>query len=80
MAITPSSRIILCGNDFYKTKYSKIFRILLVVFEEKKLANIDDFFGFKTQFVQKVIFADLTFINYNVIVEIGAGMTFITPS
>ena len=35
MAITPSSRKILCGNDFYKTKYSKIFRILQkVIFEE----------------------------------------------
>ena len=27
VAITPSSRKILCGNDFYKTKYSEIFRI-----------------------------------------------------
>ena len=35
----------------------------MVVFEEKNPANIDDFFGFKTQFVQKVIFADLTFIT-----------------
>ena len=35
VAITPSSRKILCGNDFYKTKYSKIFRILQkVIFAE----------------------------------------------
>ena len=47
----------------YKPEYSKISKKnrIMVVFEEKNLANIDDFFGFKMQFVQKVIFADLTF-------------------
>ena len=35
MAITPSSRKILCGNEFYKTNHSKIFRILQkVIFAE----------------------------------------------
>ena len=59
-----------CQHIFYRKLFVRAYRIALykirckmVVFEEKNPANIDDFFGFKTQFVQKVIFADLTFIT-----------------
>ena len=69
VAIRPITRKKLCGNDCYKTNHSKFFRSLIFhskiprslgVFEEK---NFRFCFGFKTQYLQKVIFADLTFIR-----------------
>ena len=47
VAITPSSRKNLSGNKFYKTKYSKIFRILQkVIFAETRFHCTRKFFEF----------------------------------
>ena len=49
----------MCGNDCYKTNHSKIW--IMGVFAEKNFSVF--FYEFKTQYLQKVIFAILTFIR-----------------